>query len=103
MTMMKNPSHPGEIIRDCLDELKLTVTDAATALGVTRVTLSRLLSAKTNVSPEMAVRLSKVFGSTAGFWLRLQCNFDLAQVEKRASTIHVRKVLFTQPVFGQPC
>ncbi len=90
---MKNPSHPGEIIRECLEGTKLNVTEGAEALGVTRATLSRLLNAKSNVSPEMAVRLSKAFGSTVGFWLRLQFNFDLAQVEKRASKIHVRRIV----------
>lgn len=89
---MKNPSHPSEIIRECLEGNNLNVTQAATALGVTRATLSRLLNAKSSISPDMAVRLSKAFGSTVGFWLRLQFNFDLAQVEKRASKIHVRRI-----------
>jgi antitoxin HigA-1 len=89
---MKNPSHPGELIRDvCIDALKLNITEGAAALGVTRTTLSRLINGKANVSPEMAVRLSKAFGSTAGFWLHLQLNYDLAQ-EIRASTIKVRRV-----------
>ncbi|MFZ3046224.1 MAG: HigA family addiction module antitoxin [Desulfatirhabdiaceae bacterium] len=90
---MKNPSHPGELIRDiCVDGLQLSITEGAAALGVARTTLSRLINGKAKVSPEMAVRLSKAFGSTAGFWLRLQLNFDLAQIEKRASTIQVRRV-----------
>jgi addiction module HigA family antidote len=90
---MKNPCHPGQIIRDiCLDGFKLNVTAGATALGVTRTTLSRILNGKAGVSPEMAVRLSKAFGSTTGFWLRLQLNHDLAQVKKKASKIRVRRV-----------
>jgi addiction module HigA family antidote len=89
---MKNPSHAGEIIQDCLAGLNLNVTRGAAALGVTRTTLSRLLHGKAGVSPEMAIRLSKAFGSTAGFWLRLQLNYDLAKVEKNASRIHVRRV-----------
>jgi addiction module HigA family antidote len=90
---MKNPCHPGQMIRDiCLDGLHLNVTGGAAALGVTRTTLSRILNGKASVSPEMAVRLSKAFGSTAGFWLRLQLNYDLAQVEKKAARIRVRKV-----------
>jgi antitoxin HigA-1 len=89
---MKDPCHPGELIRDCLDGLKLNVTDGAAALGVTRTTLSRVLNGKASVSPEMAVRLSKAFGSTPGFWLRLQLNYDLAQVEKRAAHISVKRV-----------
>jgi addiction module HigA family antidote len=89
---MKNPNHPGEIIRDCLDELGVTVTDGAKALGVTRATLSRLLNRKAGVSAEMAVRLEKAIGSTAGFWLRLQLNYDLAQIQARSRKIHVRRL-----------
>jgi len=89
---MKDPCHPGEIVRECLDGLKLNVTDGAAALGVTRTTLSRLLNGKAAVSPEMAVRLSKAFGSTTGFWMRLQMNYDLAQVEKDADQIRVKRV-----------
>ena len=68
---MKNPKHPGDIIRDCLDELGVNVTEGAKGLGVTRAALSRLINHKAGVSPEMAVRLEKALGSTAGFWLRL--------------------------------
>lgn len=57
---MKKPNHPGDLIRDCLDELQISVTDGAKALGVTRTTLSRLLNAKASVSPEMALRLLNV-------------------------------------------
>ncbi len=91
---MKNPSHPGELIRDICgaDGLNLTVTEGAAALGVNRTTLSRLINGKASVSPEMAVRLSKAFGSTTGFWLRLQLNYDLAQIEKRSALIKVRRV-----------
>ena len=91
---MKNPSHPGELIRDICgaDGLKITITEGAAALGVTPTTLSRLINGKSNVSPEMAVRLSKAFGSTAGFWLRMQLNYDLSQIEKRSSTIKVHRV-----------
>ena len=91
---MKNPSHPGELIRDICgaDGLNLTVAEGAAALGVNRTTLSRLINGKASVSPEMAVRLSKAFGSTTGFWLRLQLNYDLAQIEKRSASIKVRRV-----------
>jgi addiction module HigA family antidote len=95
---MKNPSHPGDIIRDCLDELGVSVTDGAKALGVTRATLSRLINRKAGVSAEMAIRLEKAIGSTAGFWLRLQLNYDLAQVQTRSEKIRVRR-LGTQLAF----
>ena len=89
---MKKPNHPGDLIRDCLDELKINVTDGAKALGVTRAALSRLLNAKASVSPEMAVRLEQALGSSAGFWLRLQLNYDLAQIHERSGKIRVRRL-----------
>lgn len=89
---MKNPNHPGDIIRDCLEELGVSVTDGAKALGVTRPSLSRLINHKAGVSPEMAVRLEKAIGSTAGFWLRLQLNYDLAQIQARSGKIRARRL-----------
>jgi antitoxin HigA-1 len=89
---MKKPNHPGDLIRDCLDELGVNVTDGAKALGVTRSALSRLINGKAGVSSEMAVRLEKAIGSTAGFWLRLQLNYDLAQIQARRGKIHVRRL-----------
>src|ERR1700733_2938829 len=89
---MKKPNQPGHLIRDCLDELGVTVTDGAKALGVTRAALSRLINRKAGVSAEMAVRLEKTLGSTAGFWLRLQLNYDLAQIRARSGKIHARRL-----------
>jgi antitoxin HigA-1 len=89
---MKNPNHPGDIIRDSLDALGVNVTEGAKALGVTRATLSRVLNRKAAVSAEMAVRLEKAIGSSAGFWLRLQLNYDLAQVQARSGKIHARRL-----------
>ena len=69
---MKNPPHPGRIVRqDCIEPLGLTITAAAKALGVTRQALNNLVNGKAGVSPEMAVRLSKAFGSSPEMWLRL--------------------------------
>jgi addiction module HigA family antidote len=89
---MKNPNHPGDLIRDCLEELGVNVTDAAKALAVTRAALSRVINRKAGVSAEMAVRLEKALGSTAGFWLRLQLNYDLAHIQARSSKIHARRL-----------
>src|SRR5277367_1268406 len=89
---MKNPNHPGDLIRDCLDELGDTVTDGAKALGVTRSALSRVINSKAGVSAEMALRLEKALGSTAGFWLRLQLNYDLAQIQGRSGKINARRL-----------
>ena len=89
---MHNPPHPGEVLRVlCLEPLGMTVTETAKALGVSRKTLSAILNGRAGISPEMAVRLSMAFGSTAEMWLRLQNAYDLAQTRKRAETIHVKK------------
>lgn len=89
---MKNPPHPGEIIREmCLAPLGLTVTEGAKVLGVTRKTLSELLNGHSGISPEMAVRLSKAFGRSPESWLQLQMQYDLAQVETKAAEIKVER------------
>ena len=86
---MKSPVHPGVIIRDgCLGD-DLTVTAAAHMLGVTRVSLSRVLNGRGGVSPEMAVRLEKVGWSTADFWVRCQASYDLAQTRLNQDQIKV--------------
>lgn len=90
---MKNPPHPGHAVRhECLEPLGLTVTDGAAALGVSRQALNNLVNGKASISPEMAVRLSKAFGSSAETWLRMQLAYDLAQVQRRASAIKVKRL-----------
>ena len=77
---MKNPPHPGGfVLRQCIEPLGLNIT-AAAALGVTRTTLSELVNEKRGISPEMAVRLSKVFGGSAESWLVQQAQYDLAHL-----------------------
>ena len=89
---MKNPVHPGKIIRhDCLVPLGLTVTAAAKVLGVSRQALNNVLNAKAGVTPEMAIRLEKAFGGAADTWLRMQMNYDLAQAMKTESKIKVTR------------
>jgi len=95
--MMHNPPHPGELIRDvCTEHLGLSVTDAAKGLGVTRVTLSRLLNGKAGVSPEMAIRLSKAFGRSPEAWLKHQMLYDLWQAKQKEDSIMVSP--FSEPV-----
>jgi addiction module HigA family antidote len=90
---MHNPPHPGEIIREfCIEPLNLSVTEAANALGVTRKTLSALLNARSGISPEMALRLSKVFGRTPEGWLRLQLQFDLWKTEQSVDISRLKRV-----------
>jgi addiction module HigA family antidote len=91
---MKNPSHPGRILRSgYLEPLDLSVTRAAEILGVTRQALNNVVSGRSAVSAEMAVRLAKAFGTSAKLWLCLQGAYDLAQVEKsRIKVQRLRKV-----------
>ena len=90
---MKNPPHPGRIVRqECIEPLGLTVTDGAKALGVSRNALSELLNERRGISPEMAIRLSKAFGSAPETWAALQLDYDMAQAMKHADQIKVRKV-----------
>jgi addiction module HigA family antidote len=89
---MKNPPHPGRSIRTaCLLPLGLSVTAGAEVLGVTRQTLNNVLNGKSGISPQMAIRLSKAFGSTPETWLRMQLAYDLAQARKEESKIKVRR------------
>ena len=84
------PPHPGEIVKyECLEPLGLTVTRAAEGLGVTRQALSELVNERTGVSVEMAIRLSRAFGSTPETWLRMQMAYDLWQARERAAQIKV--------------
>ena len=81
--MMKNPPHPGELLReDVIAELGLTVTEAAERLGMSRVAFSRVLNGKAGVSPDLAIRLEQAGVSTARAWLAMQANYDLAQAMK---------------------
>ena len=87
---MHNPPHPGEILRElCLEPLGLSVTRAAEALGVSRKTLSAILNERAGISPEMAIRLSKAFGTSAESWLNQQIQYDLWLAEKNAKNIQV--------------
>ena len=90
---MKNPPHPGLTVRhDCLEALGLSVTQGARVLGVTRQALNNLVNGKAGISPEMAIRLAKAFGSSPQTWLGMQADYDLAQALKRANQIRVRRV-----------
>ena len=89
---MHNPPHPGGIVRrQCLEPLGLSVTEAARGLGVTRQALSELINERTGVSVEMAIRLSKAFGSSPEVWLGMQMAYDLWQARERIEAIEVRR------------
>ena len=92
MVALQNPPHPRGIVRRrCLDPLGLSVTEAAAGLGVTRQALSDLVNEKTGVSVEMAIRLSKAFGSSPETWLGMQMAYDLWQMRTRTREIEVRR------------
>src|ERR1700681_3558038 len=89
---MKNPVHPGRIVRhDCLEPLGLSVTEGAKVLGVTRQALNNVVNGKPGISPNMAIRLAKAFGSTPETWLRMQLAYDLAAALKDERQIKVRR------------
>ena len=88
---MKNPVHPGALVAECLADLGLSVAEAAKGLGVTRQQLHNVIAGRSNVTPEMAIRFEKAFGSTADTWLRMQLNYDLAQMRKKADKIVVAR------------
>jgi antitoxin HigA-1 len=89
---MKNPPHPGRSIRSaCLEPLGLSISEGAKILGVTRQALNNVVAGKSAISPEMAIRLTKAFGSTEETWLRMQLAYDLAAARKDESKIKVRR------------
>jgi addiction module HigA family antidote len=89
---MKNPVHPGRIVlHDCLEPLGLSISEGAKILGVTRQALNNVVTCKSGISPEMAIRLTKAFGSTEETWLRMQLAFDLAAALKNESKIKVQR------------
>ena len=95
---MYDPAHPGEILRElCLEPLGLSVTRAAEALGVSRKTLSAILNGRTGISPEMAIRLSIAFDTSAESWLNQQTQYDLWQARQKQREIKVER-LYTAAV-----
>jgi antitoxin HigA-1 len=90
---MKNPPHPGEMIGDTLNELGISISAAARSLGVTRQQIHNVIAGRSVISPEMALRLEKGLGSSADTWLRMQLNYDLAQVRARTKSIKVDRLV----------
>ena len=91
--LMHNPPHPGEVLRQLsLDPLKLSVTEAARGLGVSRKTLSAIVNGRAGVTPEMAVRLSIAFGTSSESWLNQQLQYDLWLAEKQRKNLHVLRL-----------
>jgi addiction module HigA family antidote len=89
---MKNPAHPGLLVKACLDELGLSIAEAAAALHITRQQLHNIVAGRSSVTPDMALRFEKAFGSTADTWLRMQVNYDLAQARRHSAEIEVERL-----------
>ena len=90
---MHNPPHPGEILKElCLEPLDLSVTRTVEALGVSRKTLSAILNGRAGISPEMALRLSQAFGTSAESWLNQQMQYDLWVAERNVGKLDVEKL-----------
>jgi antitoxin HigA-1 len=89
---MKNPAHPGCMIKDDLDELGLSTAEAATGLGVTRQQLHNVITGRSSITPEMALRLEKGIGGTADHWLRMQLAYDLAQLRLHGEKLPIKRL-----------
>jgi addiction module HigA family antidote len=91
MTIMHNPLHPGEIVKDeLITATGMSVTNAAKRLGVSRTALSRLLNGHAGISPEMALRLSKLFSTSIDMWINLQAQYDTWEISKLSNKIKVK-------------
>ena len=90
---MHNPPHPGEVLKElCIEPLGLSITDAADGLGVSRKTLSAILNGRSGISPEMAIRLSLAFDTSAESWLNQQVQYDLWVARKDKRRFKVRRL-----------
>ena len=89
---MKNPPHPGLGLRDDIEELGLSVAEAAKGIGVTRQQPHNVISGRSGITPEMALRLEQAIGSNADHWLRLQAAYDLAQLRTRPDAINLKRL-----------
>lgn len=90
--MMKNPNHPGTLIRADIEALGRSLVDAAKGLGISRQQLHAVIAGRASVTAEMAMRLERALGGTADTWLRMQMNYDLAQIRGRAAAMKVKRL-----------
>jgi len=88
---MKNPLHPGMVIRECLEDLEMSISDAAKGLGISRQQLHNLIAGRSAIGPEIAIRLEMALGSTADNWLRMQATHDLAEIRRANPRIEVKR------------
>jgi len=90
---MKNPVHPGALAKANLDELNLSVAEAAKTMKITRQQLHNVMKGRSAVSPEMALRFEKAFGGSADMWLRMQAAYDLAQARKHQGKMNIPRLV----------
>ena len=90
---MKNPIHPGAVAKANLDELKVSVADAAKTMKITRQQLHNVVQGRSAVSPQMALRFEKAFGGNADMWLRMQAAYDLAQARKHQGKMNIPRLV----------
>ena len=91
---MHNPPHPGEVLNElCIKPVGASITDIAKALDVSRKTLSSIINGRSGISPEMAIRLSIAFDTSAQSWLHQQLQYDLWQAEQHRDQLHVQKLV----------
>ena len=89
---MKNPPHPGDLIRsEIIEALGLSISKAASLLKVRRATLSDLLNGKSALTPEMALRIEKAFGPEMDHLLRMQVAYDVARMRRQSDRINVER------------
>ncbi|EAO8776316.1 addiction module antidote protein, HigA family [Salmonella enterica] len=100
---MANPPHPREIIADVLDDLNIGIREFARALDVAPSTVQRLISGQAAVSPEMAVKLAAVIGSTSDMWLRLQSTYSLEKAEREVDVSHLTQLYRPEPLSTRTC
>ncbi len=91
---MANPSHPGAIIAETLEDMHVSLRQFAKAMEIAPSTASRLISGQATVTPSIALRLAAVIGSTPEAWLKIQSNFSLAEARRTTDTSHLHKLSF---------
>ena len=91
--MMKNPVHPGKLVEANLKELRLSVSEVARSMQVTRQQLYNVIRGKSAISPDMSLRLEQAFGGSATMWLGMQSAYDLAQARKRQGNIGIPRLI----------
>ncbi|GAK25206.1 MULTISPECIES: HigA family addiction module antitoxin [Serratia] len=94
MTQMFNPPHPGELIKETMETLNLSARGLAKALDVAPSTVQRLINGKSDISPEMAIRLSIVIGSSERVWMEMQDTYDLWHARQSIDVSKLRKLDF---------